>query len=313
MSDTQPTAPRTLLDFLNRAGEFLAGKRIESARLDAEVLLADILGLDRLQLYTSYDRPLSGSEVDRYRERIRRRAAHEPVSYIIGRREFWSLDFAVDRRVLIPRPETETLVEAVLEKLREMELDSPRVADIGTGSGAIAVALTVEIPELRVVATDRSQASLEVAPLNARTHGVDTRIEFLAGDLLEPLADRGRFDVVVSNPPYVAEDEHVGLGHEVRDWEPRTALVAEEGGMSVTRALIEQAPEYLNDDGWLAVELGTQADKVLDCLQAGEWRDVSLRDDLAGHRRVAVARRPRARAGRGNGRAPASGPTSADG
>ncbi len=284
--------PKTVLDYLELAHGFLAGKQIDEARADAEVLLADSLGVKRIELYTNYERPLTKAEVDNYRETLKRRVLREPVSYIVGRREFWSLDLAVDRRVLIPRPETETLVESALEKLRASGISAPRIADIGTGCGAIAVALATEITDAHIVATDKSAATLEVAPLNARTHGVDRRIEFVEGESLAPLAGRDRFDMIVSNPPYVTELEHQTLAPEVRDWEPLGALVAGADGMSVTRALIDAAPTHLRRDGWILLEVGTQATDTAEYLTAAGWREVTVRKDLSGRPRVAEARPP---------------------
>jgi len=291
----QGAKPRVLLDYLRLAKDFLEAKGVESPRLDAEVLLAHVLGTSRLELYTSYDRPLAGTEVDAYREALRRRAAREPVGYITGSREFWSLDLIVDRRVLIPRPETELLVEfgkEVLGEARGNGAGHATVADIGTGSGAVAVALAVECAELRVVATDRSAASLEVAPINAERHRVADRIEFVEGDLLEPLSQRPVFDLIVSNPPYVRDDEYEALAPEVRLWEPAPALVGGPDGMEPTRRLIAEAPSYLCAEGWLAVEVGTQADLVCKAFAEHGWRDVTVRKDLAGHDRVVAARRP---------------------
>jgi release factor glutamine methyltransferase len=284
-----------LLDSLQLANDFLDGKGVESPRLDAEVLLAHVLGSSRLELYTSYDRPLVGAEVDAYRETLRRRAAREPVGYITGSREFWSLELIVDRRVLIPRPETELLVEFAKEALGDGAgngADHVTVADIGTGSGAVAVAVAIECADVRVVATDRSAASLEVAPINAARHRVADRIEFVEGDLFEPLADRPPFELIVSNPPYVRDDEYETLAPEVRLWEPAPALVGGPDGMEPTRRLIAEAPDHLCADGWLAIEVGSQADLVCRCFAERGWRDVTVRKDLAGHDRVVAARRP---------------------
>jgi release factor glutamine methyltransferase len=324
------SAPKLLLDYLKLASDHLAAKGIESARLDAELLLADALGLTRMQLYTSHDRPLAADEVDRFRTLLRRRASREPVAYILGRREFWSLDFAVDRRVLIPRPETETLVDAAVRactgklaaagaettydsvsegdgavqegeasngaatspKAARAALLAGRVLDIGTGSGAIAVALAVELPGLALVAIDESAASLEVAPRNAAKHGVHERIEFRCGDLYEALDASDVFDVIVSNPPYCKESEVAGMEPEVRDWEPKGALVGGADGMDPTARIIEGAPRHLTRDGWLILEVGTQAGDVRATLARGGWRDVRTLRDLAGRERVLAARAP---------------------
>ncbi len=314
MSDARGSGPRVLVDYLLLSEEFLKSKGVESPRLDAELLLAEVLGLSRIELYTSHDRPLGGPEVDRYRELVRRRAAREPVHYILGHREFWSLEFAVDRRVLIPRPESEMLVELASNLLAGREAadgdgsGAPqsqaaavaagsdakqwRAADVGTGSGALAVALAVEVAGLGVVASDRSAAAIELAPANAGKHGVAERVEFIQGDLFEPYGERGPFDVILSNPPYVKREEFAGLSPEVRDWEPTGALVAADGGMDVTRRLVAQAPRWLTEDGWLLVEVGTQAAEVRNLFETSGWRELSSHTDLAGHDRVVCGRRP---------------------
>ncbi|HYC55454.1 MAG TPA: peptide chain release factor N(5)-glutamine methyltransferase [Candidatus Binatia bacterium] len=286
--------PRSLLDYLRLTESFLAGKGIDSPRLDAELLLASVLGMSRVQLYTSFERPLSREEIDAYRALVKRRAAREPVAYILGCREFWSMDIEVDRRVLVPRPDTELLVEQALDFLRARiagGVEAPGVADIGTGSGAIAVAIAREIAAARVVATDKSEAALEIAPRNARRHGVEERIEFVAGDLLAPLAGRGPFDLIVSNPPYIRAGEVASLAPEVRDWEPRMALVSGEDGMEATAPLVRGAFELLAPGGALMVEVGTQASAVRQCFMDAGYGDVRVARDIAGIERLVAGRR----------------------
>jgi len=302
------TPPTKLLDFLTLAHQFLESKGIAGARLDAELLLAEVLGLTRVELYTKHDRPMSESEISGFRELLRRRAAREPVAYILGRREFWSLDLEVDRRVLIPRPETELLVETALralggdladaartpfEKVRaNVKVADARVLDIGTGSGAVAVALAVEGDNLRLVATDKSHASLELAPRNAERHGVEARIEFRHGDLFAALSSDEKFDLIVSNPPYVKSSEVDEMEPEVKSWEPTTALVSGDDGMATTRRMIDGAAAHLQIDGWLLIEVGTQADQVREHFTASGWRDVTTLKDLAARDRVVAARPP---------------------
>ncbi len=287
---TSGAGPKLLLDYLKLTEQFLATKGVETPKLDAEVLLAHVLGLERIELYTNFERPLASEEVDRYRELVKRRATREPVHYIVGRREFWSLDFAVDRRVLVPRPETELLVELGVKELSGRT--GARIADIGTGSGALAVSLAHELPDAVVVASDFSAAALEIAPGNAERNGVGDRIEFVHGDLFEPYGGMEPFDLVVSNPPYVTTDEYEELEPEVRDWEPPTALVAEDDGMLTTLRLIEAAPPCLMADGVLMVEVGTQSAAVGEAFEQRGWRDVTVHKDLAGHDRVIRARVP---------------------
>lgn len=292
MSTEAKQAPRTLLEFLQVTATFLAGRGIEGARLDAELMLGEVLGLTRTQLYTNFERPLAAGEVDRFRELVKRRANREPVAYILGRREFWSMDLAVDRRVLVPRPETELLVEIVLDALKARGVAAPRVADVGTGSGAIAIAIAKEMPEAHVVASDRSGAALEVAPANAARHGVEARIEFVSGDGCAALAGKGPFDAIASNPPYIRSAEMATLPPDVREWEPRWALESGAEGMDVTAPLIEQAFDLLVPGGTLAIEVGTQSGPVRDGFVKRGYESVAVRRDLAGQERVVVGRRP---------------------
>lgn len=292
MSNEAKQAPRTLLEFLTVTTTFLTGRGIDGARLDAELMLAEVLSLTRTQLYTNFERPLAADEVARFRDLVKRRASREPVAYILGRREFWSMDFTVDRRVLVPRPETELLVEIVLDAVKAGGLALARIADIGTGSGAIAVALAKEVPDASFVASDRSGAALEVAPANATRHGVNARIEFVSGDGCAALVGRGPFAVIASNPPYIRSGEMAALAPEVRDWEPKWALESGPEGMDVTAPLVEQAFELLEPGGTLAVEVGTQAALVRECFVKRGYEGVAVRRDLAGLERVVMGRRP---------------------
>jgi release factor glutamine methyltransferase len=294
VSGAADKSPRTLLDFVQRTTVFLAGKGVDNARLDAELLLADVLGMTRTQIYTNFEQPLAAPEVDKYRELVRRRAAREPVAYITGKREFWSLDFTVDRRVLVPRPETELVVELAIDALRARSSNGsgPLVADIGTGSGAIAVAIAKELPHARVIATDRSQAALEIAPGNASRHGVDGRVEFRTGDGCAPLEGAGPFDLIASNPPYVRKGEMATLAPEVKDWEPKWALESGPEGMDVTAPLVEDAFELLAPGGSLVVEVGTQSTLVRDCFVRRGYDAVAVKRDLAGLERVVIGKRP---------------------
>ena len=278
----------TVLKVLRWTQARFAERGLSSPRLDAELLLARVLGRDRVSLYTHFDQPLGKEELAGYRELIRRRLAGEPVAYLVGRKEFWSLSFAVDERVLIPRPETEHLVEAVLAALKGRV--GPRVADIGTGSGAVAVALAHDRPDAEVIAVDLSPAALEVARHNAAAH--DVEVEFLEGDLVAPLAARGPFFAIASNPPYIREDEMAGLPAEVRR-EPRSALVAGPDGLALLRRLVEGALPLLQPDGLLALEVGSgQAEAVVGLMRAGGYAGIERHKDLGGIERVVVGRRP---------------------
>jgi release factor glutamine methyltransferase len=259
-------------------------------RLDAELLAAHALGLSRMALYTGFDRPLDDAELTGLRGLVKRRLAGEPVAYITGHKEFWSLDLLVDARVLVPRPDTETLVEAALERL---PADRPaRLADIGTGSGAIALALAAERPLAQVVATDASTDALVVATANAERVGVTERVRLLHGDLLAPLGDEAAFDVIVSNPPYIPTADVAGLAAEVRR-EPRVALDGGADGLAIVRRLIDGAPAPLAVEGWLLIEVGAgQADAAVEHFWARGYRDVSVRRDLSGIARAILGRRP---------------------
>jgi release factor glutamine methyltransferase len=249
----------TIHELLQVTSDYLTQKGIESPRLSAEVLLAHQLRLSRVKLYLNFDKPLGEEEVAGFRDLVRRRLRREPLQYITGRQEFWSLDFRVGPQVLIPRPETEVLVEQVLRLIKEGRLparDHPKILDLGTGCGALAVSLTREISGAEVCATDKSEAALEVARLNAEDHGVAERIFFKRGDLWQPFEDEDiRFDVIVSNPPYVDSKVFHALPCEVRDHEPRAALDGQEGGMFYIEKIILGSRDYLNPGAWVLIEM----------------------------------------------------------
>lgn len=263
----------------------------ETPRLDAEVLLAQARGCKRIELYTRYDEVLTEEQRAVMRDLVRRRAAAEPVAYLVGHREFFGLDFHVTPDVLIPRPDTEALVVEALETCRRHE--APRLLDVGTGSGCIAVAVAVNCPSALVTAVDVSEAALHVACENAELHGVADRIRFLHGDLFEPLADEDCFEIIVSNPPYIREDEFAAVQDDVRLHEPRSALLGGRNGLAVTRRLIEQAPARLVPGGRLLVEIAPeQSDEVLALMAAlGSFAEIAVLKDLSGSKRIATALR----------------------
>ena len=234
--------------------DWLTTKGSESARLDAEVLLAHVRGCQRILLYTAFDTPVPDAERARFRELVKRRGDGEPVAYLVGNREFFSLPFAVSPAVLVPRPETEGLVVRVIDLCKP--LPAARIIDVGTGSGAIAVTLAKHLPRARLVATDLSPAALAVARENAARHGVAERIEFLECDLLSAPQAAGPWDVIVSNPPYVRDDEFDALPRDVRLHEPKGALVAGPTGVEVVARLAADAVGALAAGGWLVVEIG---------------------------------------------------------
>jgi release factor glutamine methyltransferase len=240
-----------LAEVLRLSTEHLERHGSPTARLDAELLLGHALGLSRVDLYVQHERPLSEPELARCRELVRRRAAREPVAYIVGSRGFRRLDLEVDPRVLVPRPETELVVERCLTLLEGAE--APAVLDVGTGSGAIALALKQERPDAAVTACDVSAEALAVAAANAERLGL--AIELVESDLFAALEGR-RFDLVVSNPPYIGESEVDGLEPEVRDHEPRLATVAGADGRELYRRLLPAAGDHLASGGWLVLECG---------------------------------------------------------
>ena len=266
------------------AGEALQAARARLAAAgnprDAGVLLAHVLACDQAALLTHPERLLSPAESDQFESLIKRRLAYEPVQYITGAQEFFGLSFEVTPEVLIPRPETEHLVEAVLGLA-----DNLHILDVGTGSGAIAVALAHSLPRSRVTAVDLSPAALEVARRNAQRHGVGERVTLLQSDLLAAVHQTD-FDVVVSNPPYVAEGDV--LEPQVARYEPRSALYAGPTGLEIYQRLIPQARHALKPGGWLLLEIGFGQRADLQKLLSG-WTSVSFKDDLQGIPRVALA------------------------
>lgn len=289
----------TVLRLMKWSGEYLESKGVERGRLDAEHLLAHVLGVKRLQLYLQFDRPLAREELDHFRPLLRRRAEREPLQYILGHAAFRELELAVDRRVLIPRPETEVLVEEVLVWARGAGEGGLTALDIGTGSGAIALSLLVEGPFAKVVAVDVSHDALAVANANAEAVGVADRADFREGSLFAALEPGERFDVVVSNPPYVAEAEAADLEPEVGVWEPHAALFGGPDGLAVIRQLVGGAHDALRDGGLLALEVGAgQAGLVVAAVEGtGAYDDVRVRRDLAGRQRLVLATRSGRRPG----------------
>lgn len=272
---------------LGWAADYLQEYKVESARTSAELMLAQVLGLKRIDLYLDHDRPLTKEELAAFKALLLRRRAHEPMAYISGVREFWSLELAVGPGVLVPRPETELLVEEGLRLLADN--DAPRILDMCTGSGAVALALAKEIPGALVLATDISDEALTYARRNAENHDLTERVEFGLGSLWEPVATAGGFfDLITANPPYVTEAEYGELPSTVAGFEPRLALEAGPDGLNVIRHIIAGCGAFLRPFGWLLVEIGAeQGPAALDLAQAaGIFAEVRLLQDLAGLDRV---------------------------
>ena len=285
----------TLRDLLTLAVARLTAERVPSPRMNAELLLMFVLGSDRAYLYAHPERELTSDEAARYEAALRERSRGVPAQYITGHQEFWGMDLIVSPAVLIPRPETEHVIETVLELAQAeravVQECSPdmKILDVGTGSGCIALALAKEFPGAEIHTTDISPAALEIARANAARHQLENRIHFHQTDLLAGF-DHGRFDFVVSNPPYVGESEGDSVQLEVRKFEPRQAVFAGTTGMEVIARLIPQAQAALRPGGWLVMEISgiisTEVTRLL-----GEWEDVRITPDLQSIPRVARARK----------------------
>jgi release factor glutamine methyltransferase len=280
----------TIGRLLEWTASYLAQKSAESPRLDAEVLLAHSLGCKRIELYTRFEELANDDARQGFRELVRQRVEGCPVAYLVGRKEFFSLELEVNRDVLIPRPDSESVVVECLRALRER----PEAAalDVGTGSGNLAIAIAHRHPTARVTTIDVSAAALAVARRNAVKHGVGDRIRFLEGDLFAPLAEGERFDLIVSNPPYIPRTDIAGLESGVRDYEPHLALDGGADGFVMFDRLIQEAPRHLKPGGWLVIEIGAPqevpARQRIEAL--GGYALAKTVRDSAGHPRVLIAR-----------------------
>ena len=282
--------PWTLLRLILWSSEYLEGKGLSSGRLDAEYLLAHVLGTGRLQLYMDFERPLKQEELNQFRPLLKRRASREPLQYILGCQSFRELELIVRPGVLIPRPETEQLVDEVLDWFLREEVDRPTALDVGTGSGAIALSLAAE-SGAKVVATDISSVALDLARSNAEAAGLEALVEFREGSISEPIPATARFDAIVSTPPYVREKDEPLLEPEVLDWEPREALFSGNDGLDVIRDLVAGAFQYLRPGGLLALEVGLgQAREVALLLEdSGYYAAVKIKRDHAALERFVIA------------------------
>jgi release factor glutamine methyltransferase len=274
---------------LEEAAQRLDAGGVSTPRLDSQVLLAHCIGRDRQFLYAHPEYDLANTEGERFRAMVARRMSGEPVAYITGEKEFWSLTFEVNPNVLIPRPDTEILVEEVLRRCREEGKPCVRLLEIGTGSGAISVAIASELEQAAITATDSCPEALAIAEKNALNNQVAERISFIWGDLFGPA--EGIYDIVVSNPPYISEREFDLLPPEVREHEPRRALVAGADGTEFHRRIVRDANRFLEKGGWLAMELGVGQRGALEkMLHENEYYDIVFHRDYAGIERVVLAR-----------------------
>jgi release factor glutamine methyltransferase len=276
---------------VRKIAALFAERGFEQPRLDAELLLAAVLDLRRLDLYLQHERPVDAAELEQVRTAVRRRLRREPLQYIAGVASFRELELAVDARVLIPRPETEVLVGAVLEWAAARADEQLTALDVGTGSGAIALALAHEGRFAAIVATDVSADALAVAAANAARCGLDGRVEFRSGHVWMPIEPAERFDVIVANPPYISDAERAALPPEVAQWEPAAALFGGPDGREILRELVTGAAARLRQGGLLALEVGvTQAAAIAaDVIQTGSFEEPRVVPDLTGRPRIVLA------------------------
>ncbi len=279
----------TVMEILKTTERYLREKSIPNSRLDSELMLCKVLDCERIDLYTGFDRPLTQRELDCYRTYVSRRARREPLSYITGGKEFFSLEFNVDSSALIPRPESELLVEEVISRAAGMERKGRfRVLDVGTGSGCIAVTLARYLPEAQVTAVEKERSTCRTAEKNAEKHRV--AIRFICADFFETdLTGEGLFDVIVSNPPYVSESDYTKLAPEIVEYEPRTALVAGVSGTELIVALLRKSTELLKPGGVVFIEIGDGQQQVTGDAAGELFEQVRFVRDLSGKDRVLVA------------------------
>jgi release factor glutamine methyltransferase len=290
----QETRSWSIRDLMKFTIDHLQQHGFGEARLTVELLLSHALQCQRIELYTHFDKPLSGEELKTFRELYQRRLTHEPVQYIVGTTNFMGLQFAVDKRVFIPRPETETLVEQVMMKCNQRaEGEESRILDVGTGSGNIAVTITKLVRKTRITGIDRSVEALEVAQSNARSHGVAANITLVNANFFEPseLHFPQQFDFLVSNPPYVSIHEWQDLDPEVRQFEPKMAVSDQNDGYEFYRRIGEVAGQFVRKGGWVIVEVGHgQVERVSELFHAAAFLEIGVVNDLQEIPRVVLGR-----------------------
>lgn len=284
----------TIQKLLNWVTQFFGDKGVDSPRFSAEMLIAHVLGRKRIELYTQFDAVVPAEKLSELRGLVKRAGEHEPIAYLIGSTEFYSLTIRVGPDCLIPRPETEMLVERAIDFLRKRNGDQ-KVLDLCTGSGCVAAAIAKNHPTATIVATDISEKVLAVAADNLRLHGLESRVRLLAGDLFDPIIaglDAARFDLIVSNPPYVSAEEYAKLDRNVRDYEPKKALDGGADGLDIYRRIAARVTEFLADDGALLLEIGySQADAVRKLLETAGLKTIQIFKDHAKLDRVVMARK----------------------
>jgi release factor glutamine methyltransferase len=283
----------TLQKLLNWVTQYLTEKGVDSPRLSAELLLNHVTGLTRIELYTNFNKSLEKPQLNMLRDLVKRAGLHEPVAYLVGKTEFYSMEIDVSPDCIIPRPETELLVQRAIEFLRTRE-GLQHVCDLCTGSGCIAVAIAKNFPNVRIVATDISDSALAAAARNVEKYQLGEKIKLLCGDLFEPIVpqlDVNKFDLIVCNPPYVSSDEYDKLDKNVKDYEPRKALFAGVDGLDVYRRIIEKVDNYLKVDSVLMLEIGySQGQAVHELLeQTGLFNEITIEKDFHNNNRIAIA------------------------
>jgi release factor glutamine methyltransferase len=283
----------TLLEAIQRSVDFLAKKGVDSPRLQAELLLSHVLGVPRMRLYLDFERELKPAEQDQYRKLVRRRGQREPLQHIVGSTSFCGLEMAVDRHVLVPRPETELLAELGWQFLNSLPPSpAPTALDFGTGSGCLAIALAVKSPAATLAALDVSPEALAVARQNAARHKVEARIEFFVGDGFKALTKKHLFDLIISNPPYIPSGEIDGLQPEVRDHDPRAALDGGADGLEFYRRLATEAAEFLKPGGKFMAEFGDgQEGAVSEIFREQKWIVEAVKADYNARPRILIAQR----------------------
>ena len=286
-------APWTIQKLLNWITEYFTDKGLDSPRLSAELLLSGVLAMKRIELYTQFDRPVAGQQLDRLHDLVKRAGQSEPVAYLVGKTEFYSLEFDITPACLIPRPETELLAERAIEFLRTRS-GTQFVCDLCTGCGCIAIAIAKNFHDARLIATDICDAALNVAAQNIEKHQLKDRIQLLCGDLFEPIMpqlDVEKFDLIVCNPPYVSAVEFEALDKNVKDYEPELALFAGEDGLDVYRRIVERVDSFLKSDAALMLEIGYSQGQVVKELleQAGCFTEITIEKDFNDNDRIATA------------------------
>lgn len=283
MTSTQGSQIWTILSILNWATEYFASKGISSARLDAQILLGSVLNLSKVELYTAFDKPLTKDELASFKKLILRRASREPIAYILGSKGFWRHDFIVSPAVLIPRADSEIIIERSLAILNEKSWVEPKVLDIGTGSGCLAISIALEFPAAKVEAVDLSKEALTIAKMNAEK--LSAPVTLIHSDLMAELSGK-TYELIISNPPYISETELKVVQPEVRNFEPHSALLSSHAGMGHYENILKDVGKYLKPDGVLLLEIGDYREKPLTDLAKNYFSNIKICPDLTGSPRL---------------------------